>query len=118
MTSANKRPYNEYAEGIVSLVSSAKYPRLQSEVQERMADPPTEDVIRTIVRNLPPQAVEDMLVSAASRDITLLNEFKKLGADLANIYPSTFTFLGYPQTLGISTTKTRCCLHDSPGRCV
>jgi hypothetical protein len=55
-------------------------------------------------------------VGAAGRGMTLLNEFKKLYADLANKYPPTFTFRGYLQTLETSTTKARCCVHDSPSR--
>jgi hypothetical protein len=68
-----------------------------------------------VIRSLLPQAA-DTLVGAVGIDMTLLDEFKKLYADLANKYPSTFTLRGYPQTLETSTTKTRCCLHDSPGR--
>ena len=65
---SQQRSHNEFTEGILSSVSAAKYPPLQNEVQRIEADPLTENVIRSVIRSLLPQAV-DTLVGAAGIDM-------------------------------------------------
>jgi hypothetical protein len=106
MTSASRSSHNEFAEGIVSSVSAAKHSRLQNKVQERIeADPPTENVIRSVIQSLPPQTIEGMLVGAAGGVMALPNEFKELYADLANKYPSPSPLVGTPRPMRLQPPR-------------
>ena len=93
---SQQRSHNEFTEGILSSVSAAKYPPLQNEVQRIEVDPLTENVIRSVIRSLLPQAV-DTLVGAVGIDMTLLDEFKKLYADLPTNIHLPLPFVGTPR---------------------
>jgi hypothetical protein len=85
ISSLKKRTHTEYASGVQSKAYSAKHLRTENDAQSPIEIPlSTNEIVRGAIRSLPPQAVEDMLVSAAMRDVSLLKEIKEAYAHLAN----------------------------------
>jgi hypothetical protein len=73
LSSLSKRTYIVYADGVQSQAGSAKHQRTEKESQLPMEVPlSANEIVRRALRSLLPQAVEDIMVSAAMRDVLVL----------------------------------------------